>query len=48
MKIITKGRVLILLGIICFGLAIYQIYFNSEEETDHGIKAVGELCKRRG
>ena len=23
-------------------------YFNTEEETDHGIKAVGELCKRRG
>ena len=23
-------------------------YFNTEEETDHGIKAIGELCKRRG
>ncbi len=23
-------------------------YFNTEEEIDHGIKAIGELCKRRG
>lgn len=39
MKLITKGRVLILLGIICFGLAIYQIYFNSEEDRFAGNSA---------
>ena len=43
MKIITKGRIMILLGILCFGIAANIVVHNQSEDLEAGVSAAGLL-----
>ena len=43
MKIITKGRVMILLGLVCFGVAANILVHNQNEDLEAGVSAAGLL-----
>ncbi len=43
MRIITKGRIMILLGFICFGIAANIVVHNQSEDLAAGVSAAGLL-----